>query len=68
MGQAMALIIGAGNKVEARPLVTDRAVGDKWIVTDGLKAGDRIIVEGLQFVRPGKQVEPVDMPAASPRK
>jgi membrane fusion protein (multidrug efflux system) len=42
--------------VELRVLTTNRAIGTDWLVTSGLKAGDRIIIEGLQKVRPGVQV------------
>jgi membrane fusion protein, multidrug efflux system len=56
-------VVNAENKVERRQLVTERAVGDAWLVSAGLKAGDRVIVEGLQKVRPGAEVVPV--PAAS---
>ncbi|MGO4331569.1 efflux RND transporter periplasmic adaptor subunit [Cupriavidus sp. 2TAF22] len=62
-GQATALVVNAKDEVELRPLTTDRAVGDKWLVTSGLNAGDRLIVDGLQFVRPGAKVRPV--PAAT---
>lgn len=57
-GRATALVVGAGNKVELRQVTTDRAVGDKWIITRGLKAGDRLIVEGLLNLRPGTVVRP----------
>jgi multidrug efflux pump subunit AcrA (membrane-fusion protein) len=50
--------VNADDKVELRPLVTERAIGDKWLVTDGLKAGDRVIVEGLQYAKPGATVKP----------
>jgi membrane fusion protein (multidrug efflux system) len=49
-GDATALVIGEGNKVERRRLQLARAVGNQWLVTSGLKAGDRLIVEGLQRV------------------
>ncbi|WP_432260251.1 efflux RND transporter periplasmic adaptor subunit [Cupriavidus sp. TMH.W2] len=55
-GQATALVVNARDEVELRQIRTDRAVGDKWLVADGLGAGDRVIVEGLQFVRPGAKV------------
>ncbi len=55
-GQATALVVNAKDEVELRQIRTDRAVGDKWLVSDGLGAGDRVIVEGLQFVRPGAKV------------
>jgi membrane fusion protein (multidrug efflux system) len=65
-GDPTALIVNAGNKVELRSLKTERAIGDKWLVTDGLKAGDRVIVEGLQFARPGATVKPEELQAAPP--
>ncbi|MBV8405976.1 MAG: efflux RND transporter periplasmic adaptor subunit [Gammaproteobacteria bacterium] len=55
-GAADALVVGADNKVELRTLEIDRAIGDQWVVTAGLKAGDRIIVEGIQAAKPGRQV------------
>jgi len=55
-GQATALVVNARDEVELRQIRTERAVGDKWLVTEGLSAGDRVIVEGLQFVRPGAKV------------
>ena len=64
-GLPVALVVNAEKKVERRQLVTDRTIGDAWLVTEGLKAGDQVIVEGLQKVRPGAQVNPV--PAAVTR-
>jgi membrane fusion protein (multidrug efflux system) len=58
-GQPTALVATADRKVERRQLVTDRAIGDAWLVTSGVKAGEQVIVEGLQKVRPGAQVNPV---------
>ena len=57
-GQASTMVVGAGDKVEARPITVAQTIGDKWLVTSGLKAGDRVIVEGLQFIRPGAPVKP----------
>lgn len=37
--------------METRPIVASRAIGDKWLVTEGLKAGDRVVISGLQKVR-----------------
>ena len=65
-GLPTALVVNAQRKVERRQLVTDRAVGDAWLVTSGVQAGDQVIVEGLQKVRPGVEVNPV--PAASPKQ
>lgn len=55
-GEATAMVIGEGDKVEIRNVTTSKAVGNKWLVADGLKAGDRIIVTGLQKIKPGIQV------------
>lgn len=57
-GRATAMIVGAGDKIEVRQVETDRALGNKWIVTKGLKAGDRLIVEGPLNLRPGTVVKP----------
>ncbi|EIU8975758.1 multidrug efflux RND transporter periplasmic adaptor subunit AcrA [Salmonella enterica] len=56
-GDATVLVVGADNKVKTRQIVASQAIGDKWLVTDGLKAGDRVVVSGLQKVRPGAQVK-----------
>jgi membrane fusion protein (multidrug efflux system) len=55
-GQATAMVVGADGKVESRVVEVARTVGDRWLVTSGLQAGERIIVEGLQKVRPGARV------------
>jgi membrane fusion protein, multidrug efflux system len=65
-GDPIALVVNGDNKVELRTLVTERAIGDKWLVTDGLKAGDRVIVEGLQFAKPGSEVKPEEQTSAAP--
>ena len=52
------LTVGAGNIVELRPIITAERVGENWIVQQGLKPGDRIIVEGQLKVRPGARVTP----------
>lgn len=64
-GEPTALVV-SGGKVELRTLVTDRAVGDAWLVTSGVKAGEQVIVEGLQKVRPGAQVTTI--PAADAKQ
>lgn len=76
-GNPLALIVNAKGTVEQRPLTLDRAIGDAWFVSSGLQKGDRVIVEGLQKVRPGVPVRAVpfetgkhpggqDDPAAQP--
>ena len=55
-GNPTALVVGPDSVVRLRMLQTDRAVGDQWIVTSGLSPGDRVIVEGIQFAKPGAKV------------
>lgn len=62
-GKATALVVGADQHVELRALTTERTVGDQWLVTDGLKAGERVIVEGLQKIKPGALVQAVERAA-----
>lgn len=52
-GEATALVLNKDGKVEQRVLQTGGTIGDKWLVKSGLEAGDRVIVEGLQKVKPG---------------
>ena len=56
-GNPVAMIVAAEEKVEQRGLVIDRAIGDQWLVASGLAPGDRVIVEGIQKVRPGTAVQ-----------
>jgi len=58
-GNPFALIVDADGKVGQRMLSLDRAMGDKWLVSAGLAPGDRVIVEGMQRVRPGAAVKVV---------
>jgi membrane fusion protein (multidrug efflux system) len=64
-GQPLALVVDNEDKARQRMLRLDRAIGDKWLVTSGLEAGDRVIVEGLQKVRPGALVKVVPPDAGS---
>lgn len=61
-GEPTALVIGANGMVELRVLRTPRAVGNQWLVSEGLKAGDQVIINNLQKIRPGVPVK-----AASPQ-
>lgn len=56
-GNATALVLGSDGKVQSRTLKAERAVGDQWLVSAGLAAGDKLIVDGLQKVRPGAQAQ-----------
>ncbi|MCC6487216.1 MAG: efflux RND transporter periplasmic adaptor subunit [Candidatus Hydrogenedentes bacterium] len=58
-GNPLVMLATADNKVEQRMLTLDRTVGDRWLVSAGLTPGDRVIVEGLQRIRPGADVRPV---------
>ncbi|RRV26328.1 MexA family multidrug efflux RND transporter periplasmic adaptor subunit [Pseudomonas sp. o96-267] len=58
-GEPTAMVVGADNKVELRVLKADRTAGSAWLVEEGLKEGDRLITEGLQFVQPGAEVKAV---------
>jgi membrane fusion protein (multidrug efflux system) len=62
-GNATALVISADSKAELRTVVTERTVGDKWLVSKGLQPGERLIVEGLGRIQPGQTVRPVAVPA-----
>lgn len=62
-GNPSVLIVDPEGKVQQRLLTIDRDVGDKWLVTSGLAAGDRVIVEGMQKVRPGASVKVVALDA-----
>lgn len=67
-GQATALVLGADDRVEQRALVIDRALGNRVLVDSGLKPGDRLIVDGLQKVRPGDKAHGVAVDAAPAAK
>lgn len=56
-GNATVMVVGAKSLAEPRVITATQTIGDKWLVTDGLKPGDQIIVEGLQKVRPGAPVK-----------
>ena len=70
-GGATVFVVTPDNKVEVRPVKADTALGDQWIVTGGLKTGERVVVDGLQKIQPGMTVNPVpfvpatNAPAAS---
>ena len=68
-GEAMVMVVGAEEKVDPRVIKVIRTVGDNWLVSDGLKTGDRVILEGLQRARPGTVVKTVPFdskPATAP--
>jgi membrane fusion protein (multidrug efflux system) len=63
-GNATVYVVGADNKAASRAIKAERTIGDKWLVTAGLAAGDKVITEGLNGLKPGQLVHPV--PAGSP--
>jgi membrane fusion protein (multidrug efflux system) len=56
-GHAVAMVVGPGNVAERRMVQIGQAVGDQWIVTAGLKPGDKLIVDGLLYLQPGAKVD-----------
>ena len=66
-GAKIVLVVEAEDKVALRPVTLDERVGDLYIVTKGLKPGERVIVEGMQKVRPGMQVKPEQKASADAR-
>ena len=64
-GAKTVLVVGDGDKVALRSVTLDERIGDLYIVTAGLKRGERVIVEGVQKVRPGMQVKPELKPATA---
>jgi len=61
-GNPVAMVVNAESKVEPRILKTERSVGSNWLVTDGVKAGERVILEGMK-AQPGGAVRPVEQGA-----
>ena len=65
-GDATVLVVNEKNQVESRTVVAPQAIGDRWLSTEGLKNGDRVIISGLQKVRPGVTVVAIPDTAATP--
>jgi len=66
-GNPVALVVDGDGKVGQRMLTLDRAIGDKWLVSSGLKPGNQVIVEGAQKVRPGASVKVLPFQEGGPR-
>ena len=58
-GNPFVYIVNLEDKVEIRPIKIDRAIGNKWLVTSGLNIGNKVVIEGLQYIRPGMKVKSV---------
>lgn len=62
-GNSHVLVVAANNTVERRMIMVSRAIGSDWLVEAGLRAGDKVIVEGLQKIRPGAPVNATELSA-----
>ncbi|ARW17768.1 efflux RND transporter periplasmic adaptor subunit [Komagataeibacter europaeus] len=62
-GDPQVWVVDADNKVNLRAITVSQAIGTDWLVTGGLKGGDRVVVEGLQKIHPGDTVAPADVSA-----
>jgi membrane fusion protein (multidrug efflux system) len=58
-GNPLTLIVDAQSNAQLRMLTLDRAIGDQWLVSSGLSPGERVIIEGMQKVKPGAPVKAV---------
>lgn len=67
-GQAVAMLVDKDSKVEMRIVTTAEVIGSQWRIVDGLAVGDKLIVEGLQKIRPGAPVSPQVLTADQPQK
>ena len=65
-GDPTAMVVGKDDKIEVRAVQVSRAIGDKWLVEGGLAAGERVVVEGFQKIRPGVTVQAVEAGAQPP--
>jgi len=66
-GDAVVYVVGDGNSVVERFVTTTRAIGNDWLISDGLRAGERVILDGQQRVRPGAEVRPVEITPEQPK-
>jgi membrane fusion protein (multidrug efflux system) len=66
-GAAIVQVVDAKGGLAPRPVTAAQTVGDKWLITSGLNVGDKVVVEGLQKVRPGAPVKPVAITAQAQR-
>lgn len=65
-GKATALILDKDDVVQLREIEASKAIGDQWVVTSGLQAGDRVIVSGLQRIRPGIKARAISSSQKTP--
>jgi len=67
MGRQTVYTVGAGDSVAATEVVATSWTGDQWLIEKGLKPGDRVIVDGIQKVGPGRVVKPVPLSDTPPQ-
>ena len=67
-GEAVAMIVNQDSNVEMRVVKTAEVIGNQWRIVDGLSVGDKLIVEGLQKIRPGAPVSAQALTADQPQK
>lgn len=67
-GKASVLVVDAETKVQRRPIEIDRAIGSRWMVTSGLTAGEKIIVDGFQRIKVGDAVDPQEVDLSAKAK
>ncbi|HAJ12207.1 MAG TPA: efflux transporter periplasmic adaptor subunit, partial [Comamonadaceae bacterium] len=60
-GNASVLLVSAEGKIERRKIAVDAAVGNRWQVSSGLAAGDRVVVDGFQRIKPGDTVKATEV-------
>lgn len=65
-GDAVVWVVGSDNKAQQRTVTATRTVGSNWVVTAGLRSGERVITQGIANLRPGAEVRPV--PASTPQR
>lgn len=65
-GQASVFVVGAGNKAQRRQVMTARTYGSDWVITGGLRSGDKVITQGLSNLRDGAAIRPVS--ASTPQR
>ncbi|WP_107222069.1 efflux RND transporter periplasmic adaptor subunit [Thauera aromatica] len=63
-GTALVMVVDGAGKAEARPVTVAQSIGERWVITGGLASGERVVVEGLQKIRPGAPVQAQEAGAA----
>ena len=58
-GQHSVYIVNDKNKVESRQIVVGERVADLWLIEEGLNTGEKVVIEGLQYIRSGMEIKPV---------